>query len=1055
MALNYYVGERVPLYQGLTKAYSEGLKGITEEARKGADIQYRGVKDITDAIEKNRQQQQDAIFKGEQNKIAREKLALDKETFFAGEQTKRDLQTEKLETQQLMQENALSTQTEWKNMDVATQMALKALGVTSQMDLELARQKHQASESGKLRTFQTGEREGAEKFTTKERKDAQKFITSERTATQAWQELSESQKRRFLSSERLAKQWFDSAIAGAGIASTERMSKEDRQLKRDLLGIQLDYNWDALNFQEESADSRLLEKLIYQDSWEKASNKIKTDVFLLSVDQFKEVKRQHDRSNAIAHKRLRLTQTESNRNYSIAKKQIGVSEETARFRLKEFNEYKKPLLDLQKQTEKNRREQFTADRADRAFAEENKNLVGMSKSWNQAIHTEWVRESNQAIANKTKLPTKKEVAQRFFADRKINIENYKEKRAWLNFSNEIARIYPQGGMSNLSKEQVDTLFTDYKKNLVVSETSYGVPLYDGDFADAFNQKIQEQTLDLEERKFAQSTKLAKEQLAESVRQFDVGNETEKDQFAQTIMHNIDKLDLAREESIQRINQSADDLELRKRQIDQQLVDLVGISGLNAEQLTAYEKPVSQGGLGIDSKGKTIKERQLAVQEKQSEKLLSDSKKSLVMTANKIRKDLLKLDTTDTKNLIKVFGDIPAYMKFRDSYLYYGSTPQKLQDEFENKYYYSLSPESQAEQNILRPLDEEKLTFTKEELEIFKGLGRYDEEGIFYDAQSKSSALTMYIKMNTRPPEEMADFPVINAQQLMNDLGLNRLTKELNETEDLIFGSDDIDNTESRGDLEILEEDKTDLDLQAQVSKVLGGSTVEANELFDPKSEIPDEEPYVGPDLSQEIMKYDGTSSILDDFGSDGESPKVGDEDYISYDIEPPIYQLATVQNLTRVAGGADKYISVIKEANSLLGSPDGPLMDLDGKPLSKGMEDALIFGAENSNQIDLSKIKGLKGLNDNYTLDTSQSGISPDLILREINSDRERADTMLPASPSNLKDRKIFFKEAVIGYLLLSNMYEEGSAEQLSAHAEAITYANKFKNPTYESVDSN
>ena len=54
MAINYYVGERVPLYQGLTQAYARGLEGIAQESQRGAEIQYRGVKDITDAIESNK-----------------------------------------------------------------------------------------------------------------------------------------------------------------------------------------------------------------------------------------------------------------------------------------------------------------------------------------------------------------------------------------------------------------------------------------------------------------------------------------------------------------------------------------------------------------------------------------------------------------------------------------------------------------------------------------------------------------------------------------------------------------------------------------------------------------------------------------------------------------------------------------------------------------------------------------------------------------------------------------------------------------------------------------
>ena len=122
MAINYYVGERVPLYQGLTQAYARGLEGIAQESQRGAEMQYRGVKDITDAIESNKKQQQDAMFRDEQNKIAREKLALDKETFYAGQADKKEMQTQKLEMDKLMQQNALNTQTEWKNLDVATQM---------------------------------------------------------------------------------------------------------------------------------------------------------------------------------------------------------------------------------------------------------------------------------------------------------------------------------------------------------------------------------------------------------------------------------------------------------------------------------------------------------------------------------------------------------------------------------------------------------------------------------------------------------------------------------------------------------------------------------------------------------------------------------------------------------------------------------------------------------------------------------------------------------------------------------------------------------------------
>ena len=986
MAINYYVGERVPLYQGLTQAYARGLEGIAQESQRGAEMQYSGVKDITDAIESNKKQQQDAMFRNEQNKIAREKLALDKETFYAGQADKKEMQTQKLEMDKLMQQNALNTQTEWKNLDVATQMALKAMGITSQMQLQEARLNVQKE------------------------------------------------------------------VAGMNITSREKIAGDDRNLKKEMQEIQLGYSWDIATMKEDALDDRLLMRLNKEDSWKRMDNKIKSDVFLLDQEKFKEIKRQNIRSNALKNRNLNLSEQQIQNNYSIAQQNIGIRRKTNSLMTKEFNEYKKPLLEFQK-------EKFTAERADRVFAEENKNLVGMVKSWNQAIHTEWVRESNQAIANKTTPPTKQEVAQKFFKDRNINIEDYKERRSWLNFSNDIESMYPEGGMSNLSQDQIEKLYEDYKKGLTVSETSYGIPLFDGDFSDAFNQKIQQQTLDLKERQLLQSDRIAKDRLSEEIRQFNIGNETQKDQFARTMIYNIKQLDLKRDESVARIEQSADDLNMRRRQLDQQLVDLAGISGLSSEQLAAFEKPVSEGGLGLNPKGKTLRERQLAVQENQSEKLLANSKKSLIMASAKIRSDLKKEGSTDTKNLIKIFGDIPSYMNFREKYLYRGRTPDEIEAEFQNKYYYALSPESRAEQVNLRPMDEEELSFSTEELAIFKELGRYDEEGISYDQKSKGQALEMYINMKKRSAKEMADFPPINAQQLMSDLGLNRLTQELDETEELIFNPKNTENEEdSRGNLELLED--IDDDLQSQVNTVLNRGE---NETFDPETDLINntaqageiqgiETPEVGQDLAQQIMTYDRSASILEGFGTEDELPKEGDENYTTYEVEPPVQQLATVQNLTKVAGGADKYISVIKEANELLGTPDGPMMDLDGRPLSEGMKQALTFGAENNNQIDLSKVEGLKGLSENYTLDTSQSGISPDLIIREINSDLDRADPMTNPSPTNVIPRKAAFKEAVIGFLLLSNMYEEGSEEQLSAQASAIQYANKFKDPLYAPV---
>lgn len=985
MAINYYVGERVPLYQGLTQAYARGLEGIAQESQRGAEIQYRGVKDITDAIESNKKQQQDAMFRNEQNKIAREKLSLDKETFYAGQADKKEMQTQKLEMDKLMQQNALNTQTEWKNLDVATQMALRAMGVTSQMQLQEARL------------------------------NVQKEIATSGDQTKK-------------------------EIAQMNIASVEK-----RQL------IDQEFQWDALNFKESGLEERQMTDLLYKDSWKKIDNDIKSKTLLLSREQFEEVKKQHMRQNVIDNKKLLLSERQQNRNYHIALKNVDLGRKKVEFMTKEFNEYKKPLLEFEK-------EKFTAERADRVFAEENKNLVGMVKSWNQAIHTEWVRESNQAIASKTTPPTKQEVAQRFFKDRDINIEDYKERRSWLNFSNDIESMYPEGGMSNFSQDQIEKLYEDYKKGLTVSETSYGIPLFDGDFSDVFNQKIQQQTLDLKERQLVQSDRIARDRLSEEIRQFNIGNETQKDQFARTMIYNIKQLDLKRDESVARIEQSANELSVRRRQLDQQLVDLTGISGLSSEQLIAFEKPVSEGGLGLNPTGKTLRERQLAVQEKQSEKLLANSKKSLILTSAKIRKDLEKNDTTDTKNLIKIFGDIPSYMNFREKHLYRGRTPDEIQEEFENKYYYALSPESRAEQENLRPLDEEQLTFTPEELAIFKELGRYDEEGISFDKSSKSTALKLYLEMKKRPAKEMDNFPIINAQQLMSDLGLNRITQELDETEELIFSPKNTEAEEdSRGDIELLED--IDDDLQSQVNTVLGeGEGGDFNPETDlitntaQANEIQGEETPVYQDLSQEIMAYDRSASILEAYGTEDELPKEGDEDYTTYDAEPPVQQLATVQNLTKVAGGADKYISVIKEANELLGTPDGPMMDLDGRPLSEGMKQALTFGAENNNQIDLSKVEGLKGLNENYTLDTSQSGISPDLIIREINSDLDRADPMTNPSPTNVIPRKAAFKEAVIGFLLLSNMYEEGSEEQLSAQASAIQYANKFKDPLYAPV---
>ena len=986
MAINYYVGERVPLYQGLTQAYARGLEGIAQESQRGAEMQYRGVKDITDAIERNKKEQQDAMFRNEQNKIAREKLALDKETFYAGQADKKEMQTQKLEMDKLMQQNALNTQTEWKNLDVATQMALKSMGITSQMQLQEARL------------------------------NVQKEIATSGDQTRK-------------------------EIAQMNIESKEKMQLIDQE-----------FQWDALNFKESGLEERQMTDLLYKDSWKKIDNDIKSKTLLLSREQFEEVKKQHMRQNVIDNKKLLLSERQQNRNYHIALKNVDLGRKKIEFMTKEFNEYKKPLLEFEK-------EKFTAERADRVFAEENKNLVGMVKSWNQAIHTEWVRESNQAIANKTTPPTKQEVAQKFFKDRNINIEDYKERRSWLNFSNDIESMYPEGGMSNLSQDQIEKLYEDYKKGLTVSETSYGIPLFDGDFSDAFNQKIQQQTLDLKERQLLQNDRIAKDRLAEEIRQFNIGNETQKDQFARTMIYNIKQLDLKRDESVARIEQSANELNTRRRQLDQQLVDLAGISGLSSEQLAAFEKPVSEGGLGLNPKGKTLRERQLAVQENQSEKLLTNSKKSLIMASAKIRSDLKKEGSTDTKNLIKIFGDIPSYMNFREKYLYRGRTPDEIEAEFQNKYYYALSPESRAEQVNPRPLDEEELSFSTEELAIFKELGRYDEEGISYDQKSKAQALEMYINMKKRSAKEMADFPPINAQQLMSDLGLNRLTQELDETEELIFSPKNTETEEdSRGDLELLED--IDNDLQSQVNTVLNRGE---NETFDPETDLITntaqageiqgiETPEVGQDLAQQIMTYDRSASILEGFGTEDELPKEGDENYTTYEVEPPVQQLATVQNLTKVAGGADKYISVIKEANDLLGTPDGPMMDLDGRPLSKGMEQALTFGAENNNQIDLSKVEGLKGLNENYTLDTSQSGISPDLIIREINSDLDRADPMTTPNPTNVIPRKAAFKEAVIGFLLLSNMYEEGSEEQLSAQASAIQYANKFKDPLYAPV---
>ena len=395
MAINYYVGERVPLYQGLTQAYARGLEGIAQESQRGAEMQYRGVKDITDAIESNKKQQQDAMFRNEQNKIAREKLALDKETFYAGQADKKEMQTQKLEMDKLMQQNALNTQTEWKNLDVATQMALKAMGITSQMQLQEARLNVQKE------------------------------------------------------------------VAGMNITSREKIAGDDRNLKKEMQEIQLGYSWDIATMKEDALDDRLLMRLNKEDSWKRMDNKIKSDVFLLDQEKFKEIKRQNIRSNALKNRNLNLSEQQIQNNYSIAQQNIGIRRKTNSLMTKEFNEYKKPLLEFQK-------EKFTAERADRVFAEENKNLVGMVKSWNQAIHTEWVRESNQAIANKTTPPTKQEVAQKFFKDRNINIEDYKERRSWLNFSNDIESMYPEGGMSNLSQDQIEKLYEDYKKGLTVS-----------------------------------------------------------------------------------------------------------------------------------------------------------------------------------------------------------------------------------------------------------------------------------------------------------------------------------------------------------------------------------------------------------------------------------------------------------------------------------------------------------------------------------------------------------------------------------------------------------
>ena len=524
MAINYYVGERVPLYQGLTQAYARGLEGIAQESQRGAEIQYRGVKDITDAIESNKKQQQDAMFRNEQNKIAREKLSLDKETFYAGQADKKEMQTQKLEMDKLMQQNALNTQTEWKNLDIATQMALKSMGITNEIQLQQARL------------------------------NVQKEIATSGDQTKK-------------------------EIAEMNITSREKIAKEDRNLKKEMQGITIDFEWDLANLKEDSLDARLAERLFAENSWKQMDNKIKSDVFILDQQKFKEVQKQNLRNYRLGNRKLDLSQEQIENNYSIAKQNIGNRRKTISLMTKEFNEYKMPLLKLKGQ-------QFNAEREDRAFFKENENLVGVAKSFNQAIHSRWVQASNEAMQSGMEIPSKESVANLFFSEIGFNPEDYKERRAWLNFQVDMEKVYPNGGLNNLPEKEINELFEDYQKTTAVGQTSYGLPVFDGDFADVFNQTIQEKTFALKEAEVGARIQQQKNELAETFRQFNITNDRQIAQLDEKLDLEWSKLGLSNLERLDRKQEFVDQLALSHKKADQALLQITGIQGLSKTKGTS-------------------------------------------------------------------------------------------------------------------------------------------------------------------------------------------------------------------------------------------------------------------------------------------------------------------------------------------------------------------------------------------------------------------------------------------------------------------------------------
>ena len=977
MAINYYVGERVPLYQGLTQAYARGLEGIAQESQRGAEMQYRGVKDITDAIERNKKEQQDAMFRNEQNKIAREKLALDKETFYAGQADKKEMQTQKLEMDKLMQQNALNTKTEWKNLDVATQMALKSMGITNEMQLQQAR-----LESNK-------------------------------------------------------------EIAGMNITSREKMAKEDRNLKKEMQGITIDFQWDLANLKEDGLDARLAERLFAENSWKQMDNKIKSDVFILDQQKFKEVQKQNLRNYRLGNRKLDLSQEQIQNNYSIAKQNIGNRRKTISLMTKEFNEYKMPLLKLKGQ-------QFNAEREDKAFFKENENLVGVAKSFNQAIHSRWVQASNEAMQSGMEIPSKESVAKLFFSEIGFNPEEYKERRAWLNFQVDMEKVYPNGGLNNLPEKEINELFEDYQKTTTVGQTSYGLPVFDGDFADVFNQTIQEKTLALKEAEVGARIQQQKNELAETFRQFNITNDRQIAQLDEKLDLEWSKLGLSNLERLDRKQQFVDQLALSQQKANQDLLQIAGIQGLN--ETKRNELAIS---LGINPEGKTVKELSLEIQKEQSSKLLADSKESLVLATNKVRKS----ETLRPQDLVKLIVNADKYTNGRELYLFKGQTRQQVNDTFESKYANGLDAESKERLGIFTELDDvDRVSFSVEEIEIAQQMGIYDpENGIRHvDDKIKAQFMEKYMELQKRTPKEMEQYPRLDINQVLNSLGLTGISPEAREkTNELLFDPtrDEIDGGSPAPVSKQEDDDGGVLDVlnninsqEANAGEIYTGAEVD-------NIDRP-EEPMDGADIDQNIMQYDDVAgNVMFSLGKDEDRPSSDAEDYVAYDAENPEFQLSVVQNLNRVTGGAKNYMDLMRRSNELLGLPEDNYMDLDGNPLSSGMKQVFMQGAENDNVVDLSQVEGLRGLNQSLTLDSVNPGVTMTTIEREIESDLKDAQSFSLRSNMNPKlvaRRKNAFMEATIGYVLLSQMAPENSSDRASYEALAIDYANRYKNPLYE-----